>query len=279
MLPYNLSNPIFFTAAVALIFMVIVFRYFLVAGTFYAIFYLFFSKKWAHRKISNKSFPRKQFLKELQWSLITSLIFAITGAFLALGWQKGYIPVYTSMEEYGIFYFFFSILTLMIIHETYYYWLHRLMHHPKVYKMVHKVHHDSITTSPWTAFSFHPIEGFLEAIILPLMLLFIPVHLYALITYLTIMTLSSVINHLNIEIYPSKFHQHWLGKWLIGASHHSLHHSQFRFNFGLYFTFWDKWVKTESPDFNNLFEAKTIKNSNKDALHSNPGVIKDQLLQ
>jgi hypothetical protein len=46
---------------------------------------------------------------------------------------------------------------------------------------------------------------------------------------------------------PQNFQRHLFGKWLIGATHHSLHHKQFKYNYGLYFTFWDKWKKTESP--------------------------------
>jgi sterol desaturase/sphingolipid hydroxylase (fatty acid hydroxylase superfamily) len=71
------------------------------------------------------------------------------------------------------------------------------------------------------------------------------------------MTFSSVINHLDIEIYPKNFHKHFFGRWLIGATHHSLHHKQFKYNYGLYFTFWDKWKRTESPLYEKLFEEKT----------------------
>jgi Delta7-sterol 5-desaturase len=88
-------------------------------------------------------------------------------------------------------------------------------------------------------------------------LMVLPMHLYVLIIQLTIMTFSSVINHLDIEIYPKNFHKHFFGRWLIGASHHSLHHKQFKYNYGLYFTFWDKWKKTESPLYEKLFEEKT----------------------
>ena len=75
----------------------------------------------------------------------------------------------------------------------------------------------------------------------------------------TVMSISRVINHLDIEIYPKNFHRHFFGRWLIGATHHSLHHRQFKFNYGLYFTFWDKWKKTESPQFKTLFEQKTAR--------------------
>ena len=137
----------------------------------------------------------------------------------------------------------------MFLHESYYYFMHRFMHKPKIYRFIHKTHHDSIIPSPFTAFSFHPVEGVLQAAVLPLLLLFIPIHYYVLIVYLFIMTFSSIINHLDIEIYPKDFNKHAIGKWIIGATHHSLHHSQFKYNFGLYFTFWDKFFKTESPDY------------------------------
>ena len=71
------------------------------------------------------------------------------------------------------------------------------------------------------------------------------------------MTVSATINHLDIEIYPSNFEKHWLGAWIVGATHHSLHHSKFVENYGLYFTFWDKWMKTESPEYEKLFREKT----------------------
>src|SRR5687767_5890132 len=133
------------------------------------------------------------------------------------------------------------------------------MHKPAVFRIIHKTHHDSNTTSAWTAFSFHPIEGLLQAVILPAIIIFLPMHLSVLLLQLTLMTFSSVINHLEIESYPANFHKHIIGKWIIGATHHSLHHKQFRYNYGLYFTFWDKIVKTESPKFYTLFEEKTNK--------------------
>ena len=72
------------------------------------------------------------------------------------------------------------------------------------------------------------------------------------------MTFSSVINHLNIEIYP-KNSNNILTKWVIGATHHSLHHKQFKYNFGLYFTFWDKIEKTESPVFSKMVDENKNK--------------------
>ena len=73
-------------------------------------------------------------------------------------------------------------------------------------------------------------------------------HYYAFLAYLIVMTFSSVINHLNIEIYPKWFRESKLGPWFIGASHHTVHHTEFRKNYGLYFTFWDRWLGTEKSE-------------------------------
>lgn len=253
----DLSNPAWFLLAVAVVFAIVTGRYFLIAGLFYAVFYKWAKGKWERRKINQRSYKEGQFRKEVSWSMVTAGIFAVSGAVLGLLWQKGFTKIYSDVQDYPLWWLPVSLVIALFVHETYYYWLHRWMHHPRIFRLVHKVHHDSNITSPWTAFSFHPLEGLLQALFLPLLLLVLPIHLYVLVIHLTIMTFSSVINHLDIEVYPKGFHKNLLGRWLIGATHHSLHHKQFRYNYGLYFTFWDKWKKTESPVFERLFEEKT----------------------
>jgi Delta7-sterol 5-desaturase len=255
----DFSRPVNFVLLTAAMFLIVAGRYFLIAGIFHVWFYVFKKEHWQQRRLSKKDLDKKQFYTEVKWSIITSMLFALAGAFTTVLWQKGYTKLYLDVHEYPLWYLPVSLLLSMLIHETYYYWLHRWMHRPKVFKLLHKVHHDSNTTSPWTAFSFHPLEGLLQAIVLPLTIMLIPMHVYVLLTQLTLMTFSSVINHLEIEVYPANFHKHVFGKWMIGATHHSLHHKQFKYNFGLYFTFWDKWKRTESPKFNKLFEEKTSK--------------------
>jgi sterol desaturase/sphingolipid hydroxylase (fatty acid hydroxylase superfamily) len=253
----DFSNPLWFLVATLVVFVVVIGRYFLIAGAFYYFFHKRFARKWQKRKLNSKAYKERQFKKEVRWSMITAAIFSVTGALMALLWQKGYTKIYDDIYQYSLWWLPGSLAIALIVHETYYYWLHRWMHQPKVFMVVHKVHHDSNITSPWTAFSFHPLEGMLQALFLPLLLIIMPVHLYVLVIHLTIMTFSSVINHLDIEVYPKGFHKNFFGRWLIGATHHSLHHKQFKYNYGLYFTFWDKWKATESPVFKSLFEEKT----------------------
>lgn len=253
------TNPFWFVILILVFFIIITGRYFILSGIFYLIFHIWFPEKWKSRKIYLKDYKPGQFKTEVKWSMISGILFSIAGAVTIVLWQKGFTKAYGDYNLYGWWYLPVSLVIFLLAHETYYYWLHRWMHKPSVFRLIHKVHHDSKITSPFTAFSFHPIEGFFQAIFLPLMLLVLPMHYAVIFLLLFIMSVSSVINHLNFEIYPKNFNTNFFGKWLVGASHHSLHHQQVKHNFGLYFTFWDKLKNTESPDYNNLFDSTTSK--------------------
>lgn len=240
-----------FLIYIFIFFIILVFRYFLVAGLFYNYYYIKNKEKFQPKKLSKRPYKKKQLRNEIKWSLISSVIFAITGSLLFFLYNHGYTQIYLKLSVNDLWYFPLSLVVVLLIHETYYYWVHRWMHTPSIYRKVHKVHHDSLAPSPWTAFSFHPWEAALEALILPILLLTIPLHFSVVLFYLLFMTLSSVINHLDIEIYPEKFQKSFFGRVFIGATHHHFHHSEFNTNYGLYFTFWDKWMNTESDKMNN----------------------------
>lgn len=234
-------------------------RYVLLSVVFQYFFKVRYKELFVQSEINSRQRHRQQHWREIGYSMLTSAIFAVLGTGMMIAWQKGWTKVYTDWNAYPLVWLPVSLALVLMLHETYYYWLHRWMHRPKVYRRVHKVHHDSITTSAWTSFSFHPTESILQAIVLPVLLFVLPVHYSVIGLVLLIMAVTSVINHLNTELYPRSFYRHWFGKWWIGATHHSLHHSQFRYNYGLYFTFWDQWMRTESPDFQRLFDLNTRK--------------------
>ncbi len=245
----NVSNPLWFTITALVVFAIVVGRYFLLSGIFYLVFYVWQKERWKTKKISPRDYQTGQFKKEIIRSTITAVLFGISGAVLLLLWQKGYTKLYDDINFYPIWWMPLSLIIALGLQETYYYWLHRWMHIPSVFRVIHKWHHDSHIASPWTAFSFHPIEGLIQAVFLPVLLLFLPMHLYVLILMLVIMSISSVINHLDIEVYPKWFQKNFIGRWIIGATHHSLHHKQYKYNYGLYFTMWDKFSNTQSPQY------------------------------
>ena len=76
----------------------------------------------------------------------------------------------------------------------------------------------------------------------------------ALLGWQLLQMILNVIGHLGYEIYPKGFNTHWLFKFKTPSTHHNLHHSKFNGNFSLYFTWWDKWCKTEFKDYHTVYE-------------------------
>lgn len=224
------------------LFLIIVIRYFIIAGLFY---YLLWKRKTVFKKLQDTTPVTKVIREEIFWSVVTSVVFAIPGAYMIEAWKQGGTLIYSDINEYGWMYLLISFPLYMFIHDTYFYWTHRLLHLPRFYRRFHKVHHNSPNPTPWAAFSFHPYEGVIEAAIVPLMTFIIPVHVVVLLIILTLMTFFSVVNHCGYEIYGQRLSQHFFGKIMITPTHHNLHHSQFDCNYGLYFRFWDRVIGTD----------------------------------
>ena len=75
-----------------------------------------------------------------------------------------------------------------------------------------------------------------------------------LVTFLVFMMVYNVYGHLGWELYPARWHRHWLGRWMNTSVNHNQHHQFFRGNYGLYFRCWDEWMGTTRPDYEAAFE-------------------------
>ena len=120
------------------------------------------------------------------------------------------------------------------------------MHRPRLYKIAHAVHHASRPPTAWAAMSFHPLEAVTGAVVIPVLVFVVPIHVAALGVVLAVMTLMGVTNHMGWEMFPKWLVHGPAGRWLITASHHELHHQKYRCNYGLYFRFWDRLCGTDS---------------------------------
>ena len=187
-----------------------------------------------------------QIRAEIRWSLVSALIYAAPAGVLAWGWQHyGWTRVYSGAEDYPAWWLPASVLVYLVAHDSWFYWTHRLMHRPSVYKRMHAVHHASRDPTAWAAMSFHPLESITGAIVIPLLVLLVPIHYIALLVVLTIMTVMGVTNHMGWEIFPRWLVRGPAGGWLITASHHQRHHEKYLCNFGLYLRVWDRLCGTD----------------------------------
>jgi len=224
------------------VFAVFILRYAIIAGVAFSIFYL---RKQPVTKKIQKEFPsRRDYYREIGFSISTSVVFALVASLLLHPVITPYTQIYSDFNSFSIQYFIFSILLVVLIHDTYFYWMHRFMHIPGIYRFFHKVHHKSTNPSPWAAFSFHPLEAILEAGILIIVVFAFPLHRLALMSFILVMLIYNVYGHLGYELYSRAFRKSKIGKWLNTSIFHNYHHKYFEGNYGLYFTFWDRWMGT-----------------------------------
>lgn len=187
-----------------------------------------------------------QIRREIGWSLVSALIYGIPAGVVAWGWQeRGWTQIYSDIAAYPIWYVPVSILAYLFAHDTWFYWTHRWMHRPKLFRAAHAVHHASRPPTAWAAMSFHPWEALTGAIVIPALVFLIPIHVGALAVVLSIMTIMGVSNHMGWEMFPRWMVRGGAGNWLITATHHQRHHDQYNCNYGLYFRFWDRVCGTD----------------------------------
>lgn len=232
-------------------------RYAVIAGLAFLLFYVLFPQKFKRFKIQ-PLFPKpKDYYREIGYSLLTFVIFALIAWVVYFSPVRPYTRIYTNISDLGWGYFWFSVLLAVIVHDAYFYWTHRLMHHPKLFKHFHLVHHRSTNPSPWAAFAFHPLEALVEVGILAVLVFLFPIHPLAILAFLLIMTVYNVYGHLGYELYPNRFVNSPLGKWLNTATNHNMHHKYFKGNFGLYWRFWDELMGTTHPDYQQTLDNIT----------------------
>ncbi|MBC2776390.1 sterol desaturase family protein [Parasphingopyxis marina] len=189
---------------------------------------------------------RPQIGKEIYWSLLSAAIYGVPAGIVAWGWDtRGWTLIYADIAAYPLWYLPLSILAYLFAHDCWFYWTHRWMHEPKLFRIAHAVHHASRPPTAWAAMSFHPIEAVTGAVVIPALVFLIPIHIGALAIVLAIMTIMGVTNHMGWEIFPRIIVQGAAGRWLITASHHQRHHADYRCNYGLYFRFWDRLCGTD----------------------------------
>lgn len=237
----NLSRLLTFITPVILALLI---RYFTIAGLAWTIFYKIKGKKIAGKKLQARWPKRKDYQREILYSLCSMAIFSLVAFSAFHPAIKPYTQIYKEPLAHGWGYLILSFFLTLIIHDTYFYWMHRALHHPKLFKAAHLIHHKSTNPTPFAALSFHPIEGFFEAAVIYLLVFTIPLNGWVLFGFMIFMFTYNVYGHLGWEIYPNWLRRSWVGRWLNTSTAHNAHHQYFEGNYGLYFLWWDKAMNT-----------------------------------
>ena len=212
-----------------------------VAGGLHLYFY-----RWRRQDDRLKFDPRPLMAKGRQFSLggqirdnmfwtLASGVTVWTAYEVLMFWAmgNGWAPVLTWADSPV---WFIALFLLIPIWESFYfYWIHRLLHWPPLYKRVHSLHHRNVNVGPWSGMSMHPVEHviFLGSVLIHWVVPSNPVHILFHTQYLA---LTAATTHSGYEALLLKDEN----RLKLGTFHHQMHHRYFECNYGSLEIPWDK---------------------------------------
>ncbi len=228
--------------------------YFVVVGLIYLAIW-----KWGEQRFRGARVQAKRRVdgKQIRFEVKNTLIVLLAGIPLTfvISWlyASGAAKLTLDASSIGWPTIVATFVGLLIFNDAWFYFWHRLLHHPKLFRLVHSVHHKSVDVNPFSSYSFHWFEGMiLGAWVLPMVLL-VPIYIPMLGVLHGIGLANNVMSHLGYEFLPKGLLRVPLLRWMNTSTFHNLHHTSSRGNYALMFRFWDRLLGTELPNYEATF--------------------------
>ncbi|KAJ5836513.1 Fatty acid hydroxylase [Penicillium robsamsonii] len=131
------------------------------------------------------------------------------------------------------------------------YWIHRALHHPRIYRWLHKPHHKWAVPTPFASYAFHPLDGWSQSLPYHVYPLVFPLQKGAYLGLFIFVTMWTVLIH-DAEYMPTS-------EVINGASCHTMHHLHFNYNYGQFTTTWDRLAGTyRKPQGDSFMQSQRM---------------------
>lgn len=231
--------------------------YFMVAGLLFLGLWRWGETRFLGARIqARKRVDRKQIAFEIRHTLVVLLIGTGTAVTVSLLYAGGHTRLSTDATSIGWPMIIATFVALVVFSDAWFYFWHRLLHHPRLFRHVHAVHHKSVDVNPFSSYSFHWFEGFiLGAWVVPVVLV-VPIYLPMLGVLQGIGMANNLMSHLGYEFLPRWLLRVPVLRWMNTSTFHNLHHTAFHGNYGLMFRFWDRMLGTELDNYEARFRER-----------------------
>ncbi len=185
---------------------------------------------------SGRAFTFSNQLKDnMFWSLGSGVAFWSAYEIIYFwAYANGYVPGLTFSDNPVWFVLMFPFV--MLWSSFHFYWLHRWLHWPPLYRVAHALHHRNVNVGPWSGISMHPIEHllFFTNIAIHFVVASHPVHV---LFHNFFQALGPAASHSGYESLVIKDKS----RLALGDFFHQLHHRYFECNYGTSDFPWDRW--------------------------------------
>ncbi len=201
------------------------------------------------RKIREATPPARQLLTEFVFSVRSMVTFATVAVGIAFLERAGFYRLQPLAASWGPVWFWAALAITIVVHDAYIYWTHRLMHDPRLFRRVHLRHHRSNNPSPFTAYSFDLAEAGIMVAFFVVWPMIFPMAWGVNGLFMLHQIIRNTFLHSGYELMPARRDgRPWLD-FLTTTTHHDLHHSAAGYNYAAWFTWWDRWMGTEDPQY------------------------------
>jgi Delta7-sterol 5-desaturase len=174
-------------------------RYLIAASLTFAVVWLLRRTAIKARKIQAREATTAEMRREFFQSLQSALVYTVGAGFLIWGTQNGIFQKFDGSFGWGTD--LMILAGIVIAHDAYFYWAHRTMHHPKLFKHFHRAHHRSITPTPWAAYSFAIPEAVVMFMFVPIWQFFVPTPGWVMFVWLNFQIIRNAMGHAGFELW------------------------------------------------------------------------------
>ena len=142
-----------------------------------------------------------------------------------------------------------DVLVLLLMMDFAMYVLHRLAHHPWIFPLMHRLHHDYDRPRPLTLFILNPVENLAFGLLWLACISVYSASWLGMSIYLFLNVFSGTVGHLGVEPFPGWWAKTPFLRNIAGSTFHARHHQDLGCNFGFYTLIWDRLFGTLRPDY------------------------------
>ena len=231
----------------------------LLSGGFFILQREFFDEFFPNLKIFKKNATKKQVRLEMKNSAISIGIINLMAFGVYEAYHLGALQLNDKVPSFWPIIFTLQFFIMHTLHDAYFYWTHRWMHEIKWMRPWHFTHHQSHVPTPFSAFNFSWQEASIHGLFFVLISLLIPMHWAVFSYFYAFLFWINVFGHMNFDFWPQGLYRWAYGSLFMTPTHHSFHHEYNKYNYGLYYRFWDDFCETMNnktyPHFYHLKKA------------------------
>lgn len=217
-------------------------------------------RRWSKKRdVQKQKVTLRQYILEIIIASRTVAVLAFCNLLVMYFVSQNMFPSYIGQGlDEPLWRILLDAFIMLAVYDTYFYWTHRLIHHPRLFRAVHLEHHLSRTPTAFTTMRMSIPEAFIQPTFFIVWAYFMPGNpvAFALVVVYTVIT--AFMGHSGFEWFIIRRTKNPILGLFSTVEHHDLHHmGGYRTNFSIHFTWWDKLMGTDNPQQHNLADQKS----------------------